>query len=125
MADAIGAEVIELDKTPGVLEEFDILICSTLSAKPLFSYDLLEATLFRRGHQPLFLIDLAVPRNIDPAVARLPNVSLYNLDDLASIASRNQQSRHIEAVRCRSLLRERAEAFCLSWEGSRPAYLSA
>jgi glutamyl-tRNA reductase len=64
----------------------------------------------RRAVRPLFLIDLAMPRNIDPGVADLPNVFLYNLDDLAKIAEENLALRQAETERVRALLAEKAEA---------------
>jgi glutamyl-tRNA reductase len=64
----------------------------------------------RRATRSLFFIDLAMPRNIDPDVAALPNVFLYNLDDLAKIAEENLALRQAEMERVRALLAEKAEA---------------
>jgi glutamyl-tRNA reductase len=64
----------------------------------------------QRAARPLFFIDLAMPRNIDPVVAALPNVFLYNLDDLAKIAEENLALRQAEMERVRALLAGKAEA---------------
>jgi len=63
-----------------------------------------------RAARPLFLIDLALPRDIDPAAAALPNVFLYNLDDLAAIAEENLAQREAEAAKGRAIVAERTAA---------------
>jgi glutamyl-tRNA reductase len=64
----------------------------------------------RRPARPLFLIDLALPRDIDPAASDLANVFLYNLDDLAKIAEGNLAQREAEVAQCRAILAERTAA---------------
>ena len=112
LAQAVGGQAKVLDKDPSHLATFDILICSTLSPSPLFSPELLEATMRHRPNRPLFLIDLAVPRDIAPEAADIANVFLYNLEDLTAIANHNQAHQQAEADRCRTLLRDRATALC-------------
>jgi glutamyl-tRNA reductase len=69
-----------------------------------------KAAMHRRPARPLFFIDLALPRDIEPAVAELQNVFLYNLDDLAKIAEENRAARAAETAKCRAILAERADA---------------
>ena len=64
----------------------------------------------KRPNRPLFFIDLALPRDVDAAVAKLDNVFRYDLDDLAKIAEQNRAARAAEIARCRILLGERADA---------------
>jgi glutamyl-tRNA reductase len=78
---------------------------------------LTAAAMRRRPARPLFLIDLAFPRDVEPAVADLENVFLYNLDDLAKIAEGNRVAREAELSRCRALLAERAAALWQHVEG--------
>lgn len=91
----------------------DIGIFATSAPDSLLNKQMLEAKLGKNLNKPLFLIDLAVPRDIDPAVADLPNVYLYNLDDLASIANENLHSREQEVKACITEL-ERKAAFLLN-----------
>ncbi|HKB90580.1 MAG TPA: hypothetical protein VKC60_08710, partial [Opitutaceae bacterium] len=69
---------------------------------------IVSQALKNRPARPLFLIDLALPRDVDPTTAKLSNVFLYNLDDLAKIAEENRALREAELNRCRTLIAERA-----------------
>jgi len=70
-----------------------------------------------RGDEPLFLVDLAVPRDVDPSVGGLDAVFLYNFEDLAEIANRNRALREAEVTRCRRILSDRAT---LLWNKLKP-----
>jgi glutamyl-tRNA reductase len=69
-----------------------------------------EAAMRKRRAEPLFFIDLALPRDIDPAVTELDNVFLYNLDDLAQVSAANRTAREGEVAHARALLSARADA---------------
>jgi glutamyl-tRNA reductase len=71
---------------------------------------MVAAGIKRRPARPLFLIDLALPRDVDPATAQLANVFLYNLDDLAEIAEQNLAQREAEVAKCHAILAERTAA---------------
>lgn len=86
----------------------DIAIFATSSPEPIATPQLMDAMMGKRPLRPLFLIDLAVPRNIDPAIARFDNVFLYNFQDLSSIANENLNARKAELDSCLSALRDRA-----------------
>ncbi|MEL7087870.1 MAG: hypothetical protein AAGL98_05420, partial [Planctomycetota bacterium] len=80
----------------------------TAAADPVITVERFKPLLKRRRHRPMFLIDLAVPRDVEPAVGTLPNVYLYNLDDLnAALSAIPQRREKIE--RCEALVREAAE----------------
>jgi glutamyl-tRNA reductase len=92
------------------LADFDVAVCSTAAPEAVVTRAMAAAAMRRRPTQPLFFIDLALPRNIAPEVADLPNVFLYNLDDLAAIADENLALRHAEIEQARQLLAGKAEA---------------
>ena len=110
LADEIGGVAIPYDGWQGSLSEFDIAICSTAAPQTLLDRETVAGAIRQRLRRPLFLIDLAVPRDIDAEVAEVPNVFLYGLDDLATIAEENRRARESELVRCREVLQDRAEA---------------
>ena len=89
---------------------FDIVVSSTSAPEPLLTLPMVYGAMRARSSRPLFLIDLALPRDIAPAVAELPNVYLYNLDDLARLAEENIAHRRAEIARARALLDTRATA---------------
>jgi glutamyl-tRNA reductase len=108
LATELGASALPFDQREARLADFDIVVGSTAAPDIVVSRPAALAALKKRPARPLFFIDLALPRDIDPAVAELQNVFLYNLDDLARIAERNRAAREAEIARCRALLGERA-----------------
>lgn len=101
LADRVGGQAVSFDAIPTLLEQVDIVIASTGSQTALLGVDDVQQAMARRKGIPLFLIDIAVPRDIDPAVHQLDGVFLYNVDDLQSVVESNleQRRRHIEAAR--------------------------
>lgn len=83
----------------------DIVLSATGSAHPILDRRVLEPTMARRGGRPLLLVDLAVPRDIDPGVTGLPGVFLANVDDLQSVADAATRQRRGEIARCENLIR--------------------
>jgi glutamyl-tRNA reductase len=110
LAQALEARAMAFERLTEALPESDIAVCSTAAPEPVVTRSLTAAAMRRRPLQPLFFIDLAMPRNIAPDVAALPNVFLYNLDDLGKIAEENLALRQAETERVRALLAEKAEA---------------
>jgi len=109
IATGIGAGVLPFGDRESRLAEYDIVVSSTAATDTILSAAAVAGAMRRRPARPLLLIDLAVPRDIDVAAARLENVFLYNLDDLAGIAEKNRAAREAEIARCRVILAERAE----------------
>lgn len=105
-----GGWAASMAELPEVLATTDIVASSTSAPGLVVGRDVVAAAMKRRAARPLFLIDLALPRDIDPAAAELANVFLYNLDDLASIAEGNLSQREAEVARCRAILAERTAA---------------
>lgn len=110
LAQTLAASALPFEHAPGRLAEFDIVVCATAAPGVVLAPEAVAATMRRRPARPLFFIDLALPRDVDPAVAGLPNVFLYNLDDLAKIAEENRAARASEVARAQALVAERAGA---------------
>jgi glutamyl-tRNA reductase len=86
------------------MREVDVVIAATSSAETLLNRDDVENLMTARRHRRLLLVDLSVPRNIDPAIAGLDNVYLYNIDDLATIAREGARSRQGELAACHQII---------------------
>jgi glutamyl-tRNA reductase len=108
IAGSFSAQAVPLESVADTLSEFDIAVCSMAAPEPVVTRAMAATAMRRRAARPLFFIDLAMPRNIEPAVAHLPNVFLYNLDDLAKIAEENLALREAEIHRVRALLADKA-----------------
>jgi len=105
-------EIISLSEIPSVLGKVDIVISSTGSDDIILHKSDVEAALKeRKSSIPLVLIDIAVPRDIDPEAAKLPNVFLKDIDDLSSIVDRNMQKRKDEIPKIKSIINEEFEIF--------------
>lgn len=92
-----GAEPIPLSDLPARLSEADIVISSTASTLPILGKGTMEQALKSRRHRPVFMVDLAVPRDIEPQVGDLPDVYLYSVDDLRSVVEENLETRKAAA----------------------------
>ena len=105
-----GGWAMSMADLPEAVAAADIIASSTSSPDFILTRDMVAAAIKRRPARPLFLIDLALPRDVDPATAQLSNVFLYNLDDLAAIAEENLAQREAEVAKCRAILAERTAA---------------
>jgi glutamyl-tRNA reductase len=93
LAHRFNGEALELRSLPERLHEFDIVVSSTASSLPILGKGLVERALRARRRRPMFMVDLAVPRDIEPEAAELDDVFLYTVDDLAQIVSENRDAR--------------------------------
>jgi glutamyl-tRNA reductase len=100
VARSVGGDALAYEHLDRGLEQADVVIASTGASEHVVTADLAEAVLTRRPGRPLLCIDIAMPRDIDPAVGRLPGVILHNIDDLEAICSANlsDRAREITAV---------------------------
>jgi glutamyl-tRNA reductase len=89
----------------------DILICSTNASSYVISKDLMEQVMKERKFRPVFLIDISVPRNIDPDANNIDNVYLYNIDDLHQVVGSNLQERQKEAGKAEDIVAEEVDKF--------------
>lgn len=108
LANKFGGATLELNHFASQLKRYDIVITSTTADKTIIDHAIVKNALKQRPEQPLFLIDLALPRDIDSTVDQLENVYLYNLDDLSNIANENIELRKAEVERARSILKAHA-----------------
>ncbi|MGB0742918.1 MAG: glutamyl-tRNA reductase [Opitutales bacterium] len=108
LAHEFQGSAIDFEDFISQLHNFDIVITSTAAPGALISPEVAHQTMRLRPEKPLFLIDLALSRDIDPAVEKVENVYLYNLDDLSTIANENLAARKAEIERVRKILQGQA-----------------
>ncbi len=108
LANEFNGNVIDFADFHKQLELFDIIISSTAAPSYTLSPTIIQAYLKTRPERPLFLIDLAMPRDIDPEIDTIENVYLYNLDDLSEIANQNIINRKIDIDKAKRILKTQA-----------------
>lgn len=108
LAQQFKGAAIQLSDVYSMLHRFDIIISCTSSPEPILRAKDITPVIQARPTRPLFLIDLAVPRDVEPAVAAMGNVYLYNVDHLAQIANANLKARMAEMDACRDALKQRS-----------------
>jgi glutamyl-tRNA reductase len=99
LAAELGGEIVNFAELSSYLAEADIIICSTAANQYLITEQMVREALSKRRNRPSFFIDISVPRNIDPAVGKIPNVFVFDIDDLESVISSNIREREREAER--------------------------
>jgi glutamyl-tRNA reductase len=92
----------------------DIVVSSTASPLPIINRDAVEAAIKRRRYEPMFLVDLAVPRDIEPSVAELDDVYLYTVDDLNNVITENMELRQLAAAQAEEIVSLHAQHF-MDW----------
>jgi glutamyl-tRNA reductase len=110
VAAELDATALSFEAAVAGLADFDVVVCSTAAPTTVISPAMVAAALAQRGGRPLFFIDVALPRDVEPGVTELGNVFVYNLDDLARIAAENRTARHAEIAKCQAILAGKAEA---------------
>ena len=111
LAEEVDGKAIEFSQIPDELENADILISSTASQLPILGKGSVEAALKKRRHAPMFMVDIAVPRDIEPQVGELEDVYLYTVDDLTEVIEENQRSRQDAAQEAEQLIEQGAGQF--------------
>ena len=114
LAAEMGATAMTLDRLGEALPKADILISSTASPEPVIRKVDIKAALRTRRHRPMFLVDIALPRDIEPDVSKLKDVYLYTIDDLQQVVDENMQQRNA-AARSASTEVEKAVAGFMRW----------
>ena len=118
LASRFGAEVMHLAELPDRLHEFDAVISCTASTLPIIGLGAVERALKRRKHRPMFMVDLAVPRDIELEVKRLEDVYLYTVDDLASVVQTAQANRQAAVAQAEAIVDAGVQSF-MHWVDQR------
>jgi len=106
LAEALQGVPLAFDRIPEALPEIDIVITSTGAPGYVVSAEMVASALRRRRNRLLFLIDIAVPRDIDPAAGDIENVYLYNIDHLQDVVDSNKEGRRMEAMKAEGIIAE-------------------
>lgn len=117
LADKFKGQAIEFEERVTALQDVDIIISSTGATDYVLTADQVKQAMRARKHNPLFFIDIAVPRDIDPKINRISNAYLYDIDDLNNIVTSNMEQRQKETVKARRLIEEAVVKF-LKWQES-------
>lgn len=111
LSEPLGGQAIILNQIPDVLSQCDIIISSTASPLPILGKGAVERALKQRKHKPMFMVDIAVPRDIEPEVGGLADVYLYTVDDLHEVIEENMRSRKGAAEAAERLIDEGTNDF--------------
>jgi glutamyl-tRNA reductase len=120
LAQKINGHAILLNDLPAHFADFDIVVTSTASQLPIIGLGMVETAIKTRRHRPIFMVDLAVPRDIEPEVAELDDVFLYTVDDLSQVVSDGIENRQLAAVEAETIVANRVEHF-MQWFKKRDA----
>jgi glutamyl-tRNA reductase len=118
LASRFGGEVMRLADLPARLHEFDAVISSTASTLPIIGLGAVERALKARKHRPMFMVDLAVPRDIEPEVKELEDVYLYTVDDLAHVVQTGQANRQAAVAQAEAIIDAGVQSF-MHWMDQR------
>ena len=117
LAERFGADAITLNEVPDRLPEFDIVVTCTASSLPILGKGLLERVVKARRHSPIFIVDLAVPRDVEPEAGDLDDVFLYSVDDLSNIVKDNLNIRRESVAQAEEMIATQADSFLRWLEG--------
>ena len=114
LASRFGAQALRLSDLPGRLHEFDAVVSCTASSLPLIGLGAVERALKARRHKPMFMVDLAVPRDIEPEVGQLDDVYLYTVDDLSALVQLASEKRQAAVEQAEVIIDAGVQGF-LHW----------
>ena len=120
LAERYQGEAVTFDEFPAQMVQADIVVSSSAAPHPIVTVDKLKPQLGNRRGRPLFLVDIAVPRDVEPEVGNLPNVYLFDIDDLQGVADKYRAERAKEATKVEGLVEHEIHRF-MSWLGGRGA----
>jgi glutamyl-tRNA reductase len=118
LASRFGGEAMRLADLPSRLAEFDIIVSCTASTLPIIGLGAVERALKARKHRPMFMVDLAVPRDIEPEVKALEDIYLYTVDDLAQVVQQGQANRQAAVAQAEVIIDAGVQSF-MHWLGQR------
>ncbi|TFW29412.1 glutamyl-tRNA reductase [Massilia arenosa] len=111
LAQRFNGRAIRLAALPEQLHNFDIVVSCTASSLPLIGLGLVERAVRQRKHKPVFMVDLAVPRDIESEVARLDDVFLYTVDDLGKVVQSGIEHRQAAVAQAEAIIETRVQSF--------------
>ena len=114
LATRFGGEAMRMADLPERLHEFDAVVSCTASSLPIIGLGAVERALKKRRHRPIFMVDLAVPRDIEPEVQQLEDVYLYTVDDLASVVQKAHANRQAAVAQAEAIIDAGVQSF-LHW----------
>ncbi|KAF1053974.1 MAG: Glutamyl-tRNA reductase [Burkholderia gladioli] len=118
LAERFGGRAMPLSELPTRMHEFDIIVSCTVSTLPIIGLGAVERAVKARRHRPIFMVDLAVPRDIEPEVGELKDVFLYTVDDLGAIVREGNASRQAAVAQAEAIIETRVQNF-MQWLDSR------
>ena len=118
LAHRFNGNAIRLAELPQCLHQFDIIVSCTASSLPIIGLGLMERAVKTRRHRPIFMVDLAVPRDIEPEVAQLDDVFLYTVDDLGSVVQTGLENRQAAVAQAEAIIETRVQSF-MHWVDGR------
>ena len=110
-----GGEVLSWEKLPEVLDWPDLIVSSVSTPEPIISRQMVETAMVARGHRPLMMMDLGVPRNIAVDVREIPNIQLSDIDGLTEVVEENKKARVEEIPRALALIDDQIDGF-MRWQ---------
>jgi glutamyl-tRNA reductase len=111
LAARYGATAVHYDEAWSALADVDLLLCSTAAPRPVVTVERVKEAVGRRGDRPLCILDTALPRDVEPAVGKLANVFLYDLDDLRTMVNASVERRKLQLPAAESVITEEVEKF--------------
>ena len=111
LATRFGAEAMRLADLPVRLAEFDVVVSCTASSLPIIGLGAVERALKQRKHRPMFMVDLAVPRDIEPEVAALDDIYLYTVDDLSAAVQVAGEKRQAAVAQAEAIIETGVQSF--------------
>ncbi len=121
LAGRFGASVLRLSDLPERLHEFDAVISCTASTLPIIGLGAVERALKKRRHRPMFMVDLAVPRDIEPEVKALDDIYLYTVDDLAQVVQTGKDNRQAAVAQAEAIIDAGVQSFMHWMEQRNPS----
>jgi glutamyl-tRNA reductase len=118
LAQRLGGEAVEFSDLKSALARASIVVSATTSSTPLIGVDLVKSALGTRGNRSLLVLDIAVPRDVEPEVGRLPNVFLYDIDALEELVQHNLEHRAEEIPKVEAIVHHETDKF-MHWFASR------
>ena len=111
LAREVGGVPVSMAELPALLERADVVICSTAAAHALVTRQMVARALKARRYRALFLVDLTLPRNVEPSANELENVYVYDMDDLERVAAQNRQLREGQVGHAEEIVDQELKAF--------------